>query len=350
MPLYSTETQVNAKVGKQNNGQGVIPKPEVEICANTKEAVPWHYLFIHHAKVDGLCRSLEHHFPVFIHKSIVYRRENKKIRKEEKPTVSGLVFIQGDSKEIQEFLHDNFFGLFLTRDCSTSRTAAIPDSVMQPFMRMSKLSATRIRFMPHTFDYYSEGNALVRITSGVLAGLEGYRIRIARDKCLVTSIGGMTVAIGGIHNDSFENLDEYVRQRRRRLKSDRRTSDVSLTPLQQEISSCFFTPQTTLDIMAIMEALTPWMIKMRGSLKEKDFDEAVEIATSVLEEVGFHFRSRYDNFHGGDTKGIHTVCREIDLALLSCIDNEDVSTDLKEIVEARRESLAIRYPFLPIEL
>lgn len=94
--------------------------------------------------------------------------------------------------------------------------------------------------MPHSFDYYSVGNPLVRITSGILSGLEGYRIRISRDKCLVTSIGGMTVAIGGIYKESFENLDEYVRLRRKQLEKIRQSSYVTFTPLQKEIDGCFF--------------------------------------------------------------------------------------------------------------
>ena len=36
--------------------------------------------------------------------------------------------------------------------------------------------------------------------------------------------------------------------------------------------------------------------------------------------------------------------------MLSVTGSEDVPTDLKEIVETGRESIAIRFPFLPIEI
>lgn len=350
MPLYSTETQTNAGVGKRDSGQEFIPGPEVAVCAETEEAHSWCYLFIHHARVDAVCKVLEKQYPVFIHKSITYRRENKRIRQEEKPTVSGLVFIQGPGKDIQDFLTAGFPGLSLAKDCSTYRIAVIPDSVMQPFMHVSEVAPTRIRFMPHTFGYYSEGNPLIRITSGLLAGLEGYRIRIARDKCLVTSFGGMTVAIGGIHRDSFENLDEYVRQRREQLKSGRESSYVTFTPLQQEIDACFFTPQNQLDVIAMAEALVPWIIKVKSRLRNKDFDGAMEIALFMLEEIGIRFRTLYGNPKFGDMGSMANICREADRALLFVMGSEDVSTDLKEIVETGRESLAIRFPFLPVEL
>lgn len=350
MPLDSTETQTKAGVGKQNNGSKLISNPEVLKCTRIKDTTSWCYLFIHHTKVESVCRKLEEKYRVFIHKSIVYKRENKRIRKEEQPTISGLVFVQGDGVEIRDFLNKYFYHLYLAKDCSVNRIAVIPDRVMRPFMQVSEVSPTRIRFLPHTFDYYSEGNPLIRITSGVLAGLEGYCIRISRDKCLVTSIGGMTVAIGGIHSENFENLDEYLQQRRELLKSDKESPCIALTPLQTEIDSCFFTPRNLLDVMAIKKSLTPWGMKMKSHLKMKNFDEAVEIALFILEETGHRFYTLYNNTRIGDVKGIMSVCGESDKVLLSIIGSEDVSTDLKEIVESGRESLAIRFPFLPIDI
>lgn len=351
MSLYSIGTQINA-MGKMENGPEMISDSEVKERTGEKEKMTsWCYLFVHHSKVDTISKRLKkERFPVFIHKNIVYRRENKRTIKDEHPTVSGLVFIQGNGNEIQEFLKKTFFNLHLVNDCSTGKIAVIPDSVMQPFMRVSEVVPTRIRFMPHTFDYYSVGNSLIRITSGPLTGLEGYRIRIARNKCLVTTIGGMTVAIGGIHKENFENLDEYVRQRRELLKSCGEPSFVTFTPLQQEMDRCFLTPRTQLDVMAMTAALVPWTTRVKNRLREKDFDEVAEIALFLLEEIGSRFSALYNVPHIGDIKNILRVCREVDDALLSVTNSGDVSTDLKEIVESGRESLAIRFPFLPIKI
>ena len=238
MSLDSTGTLTNATDGKTDNEAKLKYVSEVEFLPEN-EANSWCYLFIHHTKIDIVNRRLIRNFPTFIHTSICYKRENKHIKKEERPTISGLLFVQGDALQVQSFLSENFFGLHLVKDCSTKRIATISDKVMQSFMRISQISPTRIRFMDHPFDYYSTGNPLVKITSGVLAGMEGFRIRIARDKCLVTTIGGMTVAISGIHKDSFENLDTYVKLRKEQLKDDR-VGTIALTPLQSEIDRCFF--------------------------------------------------------------------------------------------------------------
>lgn len=96
MPLYSTETQINAR-GKMENGSRMISDPEVKECTGEKDMTSWCYLFAHHSKVDTISKRLEEErFPVFVHKSIVYRRENKRVIKEEQPTISGLVFIHGN--------------------------------------------------------------------------------------------------------------------------------------------------------------------------------------------------------------------------------------------------------------
>lgn len=310
----------------------------------------WCYLFIHHTKVEVVQEWLQKRFNVFIHKSIRYKNDSKRVVKDERPTISGLIFVQGDCSEIQSYLSGLFFGLYLVKDCSTGDTAIIKDATMQSFMQVSQLNPTRIRFMPHTFDYYSKGNTMIRVTSGALAGLEGYRIRIARDKCFVTSIGGLTIAIGGIHKDSFENIDEYVKQRREQIRTAGKSSVSQLTPLQAEIDKGFFYPENELDNIAIVNTLSYWLTKVETMAAMKHFDDVTEIALYVLEEVGRCYFPAFDDLHLGDTKETEMICRELDGHLMKLIESTDVSTDLKEIIAAGRESLAIRFPFLPFEI
>lgn len=352
MTLYSTGSQSKTTRSRLNGELEMIPSPEVENGLQDKSETSdtsWCYLFIHHTKVETIAKKLEREgYRIFIHKNIIYKKENKQIRKELQPTVSGLLFVQGNYHEIQQLLKEYFFALHLVKDCSTGQIATIPDHIMQPFMKISEVTPTRIRFMPHTFDYYSEGNCLIRITSGTLAGLEGYRIRISRDKCLVTSIGGITVAIGGIYKESFENLDEYVRQRRKQLIRTGKPPLGMLTPLQTEIDKNFFTPQNQLDVISIAANLTSWIVRIKTCMIVKNFDESAEIALFMLEEIGSRFGGIYNNRCMGDLKDIMMVCMEADNVLTSILQSPDVSVDLKEIIETERESLAIRFPFLPV--
>ena len=109
MSLDSTGTLTNATDGKTDNEAKLKYVSEVEFLPEN-EVNSWCYLFIHHTKIDIVNRRLIRNFPTFIHTSICYKRENKHIKKEERPTISGLLFVQGDALQVQSFLSENFFG------------------------------------------------------------------------------------------------------------------------------------------------------------------------------------------------------------------------------------------------
>ena len=323
--------------------------PEGELYPRHSGSSSWCYLFVHHTKVENVTEKLEKEFNVFVHKRLRYKQEKGHIFKEEQPTISGLLFIQGEPCVIQEYLSQNFFGLYLVNDCSTGKIAVIPDSVMQPFMQLSRLDVHRIRFMPHSLDYYAEGHTLVRITSGILAGMEGYQVRIAKDRCLVTSIGGITVAIGKVNKESFENIDQYIRQRREEQHEASLVRDVELTPVQSEINKCFFHPQNQLDVVAIAGCLHSWIIKARMHIRTEKLSEAAEIALFLLEEVGNRFHSIYDSPQIGSFKELTHVCVEAVCILSDIVTHSHAFEGLVQYIETQTQSIAVRYPFLPVE-
>ncbi|MCM1109226.1 MAG: hypothetical protein NC388_09300 [Clostridium sp.] len=193
--------------------------PEIKKCAfanavglveHTDPQSTWSYLFVHNRRVDIFARQLEAiGQPYFVHRTVVYRRrkESRGIQAIDKPTVSGLIFLQGSPRALQSMLNVHFSPYHLVNNCSTGRPAVIPDAQMQPFMRLIETDPGRIRFLLHPFKYYADGNTKLRITSGFLAGLEGYVIRIDRDRRLVMDVGGMGVAISGIHCETFEVVE-----------------------------------------------------------------------------------------------------------------------------------------------
>lgn len=207
MSLDSSETPSKAQKSENGNvSPNMKSDAEVKICSDESEN-SWSYIMAHHTKVNNIISKLEQHFTVFIHTSTVFFKEKGKVKSLEKPTISGLVFIQGKLSEIHSFLNENCPGIFLVKDQSTKQPARIPDSEMQRFMSISRLSPNRIRIMSKPLDYYSTDHEMVEITSGILSGVKGYIVRVSRDRCLITSLGGITVAIGDITKESFEKND-----------------------------------------------------------------------------------------------------------------------------------------------
>ena len=175
------------------------------------DGTTWSYIFVHNSKVKNLEVLLENDGRTyFVHKTVRYFRKlgKQKVQHQEMPTVSGLVFFQGYPEEIQAYLDNKFPHTRLCKNCSTGKVAEIPDTQMQPFMRVAETSPERIRFLLKPFHYYARNRILLRITSGELAGLEGYIIRIDRDRRLVMDVGGLSVAISGVHAEHFEEVEQ----------------------------------------------------------------------------------------------------------------------------------------------
>lgn len=351
MSLDSTENLSNVHGDKSDTTLDTRSGVEMELLSlRDKDANgKWCYLFVHRSKLSMVEMKLKKSFTTFIHRSVVIARKNKGIKCKERITISGLLFVQGDVDKIKSCLSENFYGLHLVNDCSTGRTAVIPDALMRPFMQISDISPDRIRFMPHPFKYYSEGHPLVRITSGALKGLEGYQVRISRDRCLVTSLGGMTVAIGGVSKDTFENVQEFIRRRREQLNENSNQPERALTPVEANIESCFFTPHDQLDLMAIAGGLDVWVNKARAHVDMGRFDDAVNIVLFILEETGRRFHSIYNDKSIGRFKDLTSTCRTADAVLTSVAANAQTPTELSERIEVERQSLSLRYSFLPIE-
>lgn len=348
MSLDSTDTFSNVMKDTFGNETNTLGSEEKHILRHRTSS--WCYLFVHHTKVESVAERVEKAFNVFIHKSIRYTREKGHVRSEEQPTISGLLFIQGEARKIQDFLNHNFLSLRLVNDCSTRKVAVIPDSIMQPFMQLSRLDVHRIRFMPHSFGYYAAGHTLVRITSGVLAGMEGYQVRIAKDRCLVTSIGGMTVAIGKVNKETFEDIGVYVHQRQEEQHIQDSEREVALTSVQSEINKCFFHPQNQLDVVAIAGCLDSWIRKAHLLSTAGKQSEAAEIVLFILEEVGSRFQTIYDSPQIGSFKELTAVCTEAVRILTEMEESSHLSEELSQYIETEKQSLATRYPFLPIEI
>ena len=185
----------------------------VEETNHIRQELPWGYIFIQHMSAENFekrleSRKVEGDFTpkCFIHRTIRHKKKpnGKGIIKEEKPTVSGLVFLQGSTRQLKSFLAHNFPQYYLVNDCSTGKPAVIADSQMRPFMKIANEQPERITFLRDPFVKFAKDHVKLRVLTGILAGQEGYVVRILRDRQLVMDFGGNAVAISNVHNEDFE--------------------------------------------------------------------------------------------------------------------------------------------------
>lgn len=178
-----------------------------------KQGIPWGYIFIQHMsagnfekkleslKIDGTFRP-----KCFIHRTVRYKQKpnGKGVMKEEKPTVSGLVFLQGETNQLKSFLIHNFPQYYLVNDCCTGKPATIADSLMRPFMKIMEEEPERVTFLRDPFIKFAKDHVKLRVLTGLLKGQVGYVVRILRDRQLVMDLGGYAVAISNVHLEDFE--------------------------------------------------------------------------------------------------------------------------------------------------
>lgn len=371
-------------------------EPDMETPASTdmeptrdrsQAPAPWSYLFIRKwdAEYFSLKAETEGGFRTFIHRTIItdasgksekgkpngsaQDREASNGTTEGRPTISGLIFIQGKTKVIKKYLWERFPQYHLVNDCSTRKAAVIPDSVMQPFMRIAGTDPSRIRFLVNPLTHYAEGNTLVEIMTGPLAGLQGYIIRIDRDRKLVIGVGDMTVAIGGVHKENFEKVEEVaravnIRQRaRRQAEQEKRrlregieanvNADVAsqppdprlLTPIQQKVDTAFFTPETFNDILVITTNIELWTERARRLIQAGNLADASEILTFLLEEIGYWFTNIYKK-KSIDLAPVKKAGNKAYKTALTILDDKHLPERTRQDLETNLDSQILRHGYL----
>lgn len=371
-------------------------EPDMETPASTDKEptrdrsqvpAPWSYLFIRNRDAENfsLKAETEGGFKTFVHRTIITDASGKSAKgkpngsaqdreasngttaTEGRPTISGLIFIQGKTKVIKKYLWERFPQYHLVNDCSTRKAAVIPDSVMQPFMRIANTDPSRIRFLVNPLTHYAEGNTLVEIMTGPLAGLQGYIIRIDRDRKLVIGVGDMTVAIGGVHKENFEKVEEVaravnIRQRVRRQAEQRClrerieanvNADVAsqppdprlLTPIQQKVDTAFFTPETFNDILVITTNIELWTERARRLIQAGNLADASEILTFLLEEIDYWFTNIYKK-KSTDLTPVKKAGNKAYKTALTILDNKHLPERTRQDLETNLDSQMLRHGYL----
>ena len=315
---------------------------------SVQDTVSWCYLFVHHKKVKAFEEQLEKDkLTYFVHKTIKYvprYRNRGGIREVEKPTVSGLIFIQGDSEKIQDYLDEKLSPHKLCKNCSTGEVATIPCNQMEPFMRVAETEPERLRFLLRPFVYYSKNRTLLRIVTGEYVGLEGYVIRIARDRKLVMDVGGMAVALSGIHAERFEEVNKNEADKKERELFYKR----NLHERNAFLDRYFHRVRTIQEVSAQVENIEMLRLQTLADVRDKKLDLKDAFATFyfMIEEIGYYYAPFIDTlndklspiFNAG-----RTIMQEIE-KIIAIYQNSDMQLHNRYATEY--EELQAHYGYL----
>ena len=216
------------------------------------------------------------------------------MREVETPSVSGLIFLQGDPETLQDYLNKNVNSYKLRKNCSTGKVATIPCNQMEPFMRVAETEPERLRFLLRPFVYYSKNRTLLRIVTGEYAGLEGYVIRIARDRKLIMDVGGMAVALSGVHAERFEEVNKNEADKKERELFYKR----NLHERNAFIDRYFHRVKTAQEVAAQVENIEILRLQTLADVRDKKLDlkDAYDTFYFMIEEIGYYYAPFIDCF------------------------------------------------------
>lgn len=321
---------------------GTANSPE-KIRHHEPDTTTWSYIFVHNSRVKVFEEQLtmdDRSF--FVHKTLRYFKKDgsRRVQKKEMPTISGLIFMQGRPEDIQAYLDDKFPQSHLCKNCSTGRVAQIADSQMRPFMRINAIAPERIRFLLRPFHYYARNRILLRIISGELAGLEGYVIRIDRDRRLVMDVGGMSVAVSGVHAEKFEEV-EHGRDR------DSHFQTRNLQERQALIDRYFHPIKTPEDIAEQAENIGYLRKHVESELAQGRMrtTEAWTIYSFIIEEIAYYYAPFAEHL-GERLNPIMEAGRMILHEMDGIIGSPRTDGEARRRYETDRQEIMLKYGYL----
>lgn len=297
--------------------------PNMELSQFAKPAFSndgnWSYIYLHNSRIRSFRNFMDKNspFPTFVLQikckermgySHTERREHFKASGQ--LAAGGIVFIQGCPKDIQFFFTSKSLPFRLVYDCATHKPAEIPDQVMRPFRQLVEIGSKRIGILPKPFSHYAAGHVRLRIVSGQLKGLEGYVLRVNRDRKLIMQIGQLTLAISGIHREEFEEVLP--------AGISAKFTSREQSCIQENVAKSLFVPQTQEEVLLCADNARQIM-RQALCFHERGNNE---IATNILIAL-FHEVTRISitlsYMHTLDTSPISNVEKAIKdwIALLS---------------------------------
>ena len=340
-------SQVNKETETEKENES-IPKM-VPNNDGKDNCTSWSYLFVHNQKVKSIEERLKKDGVIyFVHKTIKYvprHRNRGGMREVETPSVSGLIFLQGAPEILQDYLDQNIEPYKLCKNCSTGKVAIIPCNQMEPFMRVAETEPERLRFLLRPFVYYSKNRTLLRIVTGDYAGLEGYIIRIARDRKLVMDVGGMAVALSGIHAERFEEVHKNEGNKQERETFYKR----NLHERNAFIDRYFHQVKTAQEVAAQVENIDILRLQTLKDVDDKKLDlkDAFDTFCFMIEEIGYYYAPFIDYFKD-DLKPIFEAGRAVMAEIEDTISKfkKSKDTELLQRSETEYEELQNKYGYL----
>ena len=147
-------------------------------------------------------RGCETYVPV----QVLRIEEGGRVRYEERPMVSSLLFVRCDENTLNVVKHENDNMFLCYRDRGAIRPTPVRDDEMRVFIRVTSVSDPGLKYLGENVPDLRKGQK-VRVRAGQYAGVEGYVRKLGKDRRVLVALNGVAVvALSFIHPSDLECL------------------------------------------------------------------------------------------------------------------------------------------------
>ncbi|WP_321332870.1 UpxY family transcription antiterminator [uncultured Bacteroides sp.] len=139
------------------------------------------------------------------YKNIIKDEQRKRIKV---PYIHNMVFVNIARNILDSFIAQSDFNCPVSymKKNNSNEPIIIPQQEMNNFMLVAGCNQENLIFLNDGIEKFAQSDQ-VRVIGGLLEGLEGYVVRIRRDRKVVVSLQGVVaVAISGIHPSLLEKI------------------------------------------------------------------------------------------------------------------------------------------------
>lgn len=126
----------------------------------------------------------------------------------EVPAIHNLIFVHSTRMFLDRYLikYLKESSTHYVIDLGTKEPIIIPDTDMRYFITVTSSYQDELIYLNDSIEKFSNYDK-VRVTGGLFEGIEGYFVRIRKDRKVVISLNGIAaVAISGIHHSLIETI------------------------------------------------------------------------------------------------------------------------------------------------
>lgn len=266
----------------------------------------WHVLHVWPQQQERINRQILTYktckFETFIPKQKKKSPDTGKYHEQPSALIPDLIFILGEYKAIQNFIHEKSLSCYFYREKFSHAPIIVPVEQMEKFRKYYEFTSEEIIVFRKKYSYFANRD-IIRMVSGPLKGFEGRIYQVGKNYKLVYGIGELALGISDIARHSFIYLGKTSPDKNSRTSLSEQYYDMigrkAMLPVEDPEKAEY-----------IIRDFEKWLMGAQSYMPE-DPKTATTICCTLLRVIA-DFKSRPDLPEGIDTERLKKLISDTD--------------------------------------